>query len=70
MLCGEHPVARSLERDEERVALGVDLNTPAPGERVPQDAAMLCKEVRIAIAVLLKELRRALYVREQEGDGP
>jgi hypothetical protein len=50
--------------------LGVDLNTPAPGERVPQDAAVLRKEVRIAIAVLLKELRRALYVREQEGDGP
>jgi hypothetical protein len=57
VLRGEHTVARAFERNEERVALRIDLNTSARGERAPQDAAMFGEEVRVAIAVLLKELR-------------
>jgi len=50
--------------------LRIDLDTAVRGERFTQCPAMLRQKIRIAIPLLVDELRRAFYVREQEGDGP
>ena len=57
------------ERDEERVALGVDLDTTRGGERVAQHAAVLGERVGIAAgAELPQQPGRALDVGEQQRD--
>ncbi len=61
---------RSRERDEERVTLRVDLDTPLGAERLTQEAAMLRQSVGVRVgAELVQQLRRALDVGEEKGDG-
>ena len=62
-------VGGARKRDEEGVALGVDLDARVPGERVPQGAPVLGEQIGVARPVLLEEPRRALDVREEKGDG-
>ncbi len=59
----------SRKRDEERIALGVHLDTVMPRERLPQDSPVLVEQVGISRPVLLEESGRALDVREEKGDG-
>ena len=66
---GRDRVGGSRERDEEGVALGVDLDAVVPGERSSQRGAVLGEEIGVPGAVLLEEPRRAFDVREEEGDG-
>ena len=59
------------ERDEEGIALRVDLDTPLGGERVTQHPAVIGERVRVpGGAELPQEAGRALDVGEQQGDGP
>jgi hypothetical protein len=62
-------ILRPGERDEEGVALRVDLDPTMPGEGLAQDLPMLSERVCIGIAELVEQLRRALDVGEEEGDG-
>ncbi len=62
-------VGSARERHEERVALGIDLDARVCGEGIPQQPPVLGKKVGVCRSVLLKESRRALDVREEEGDG-
>ena len=63
--------AGAAEDDEERVALGVDLDTAALGKGRPQELVMGREHVAVAVAAkLLEQAGRALDVREQEGHGP
>jgi hypothetical protein len=55
--------------DEERVALGVDLLSPGLVHCPPEDVPVLGQGVRVALAEHLEQARRALDVREEEGDG-
>jgi hypothetical protein len=66
---GGDRVARPRERDEERVTLGVHLAAAMLVERRAQQALMLAKHLRVAIAQPRQEPRRALDVAEQERDG-
>ena len=61
-------VGRAGERDEERVALRVDLDAAVPRERVPQQTTVLAQQLDVAVSVLVQQPRRAFDVREQEGD--
>jgi hypothetical protein len=64
-------VGRGRERDEERVALGVDLVAAVGRDRVPDDPPMFGQSGRIGIgAELLDEAGRPLDVGEQERDRP
>jgi hypothetical protein len=54
------------ERDEVRVARGVDGAAIFRAKRGPQQTAMRREQVGVAIAQLLEQARRALDVREQE----
>jgi len=57
------------EREEERVALGVDLGAAGRAERLADEAAMVARErPERLVAQLLQELRRPLDVRERERD--
>src|SRR6476469_1500110 len=56
------------ESDEEGVALGVDLNAAVAGERLAQEAPVLGQCIRVGVAELVQQLRRALDVGEEEGD--
>ncbi len=61
---------RGRERDEEGVALRVDLDAVVRSERVPQDSPVLRKRFRVRIRPeRVEQARRALDVREEEGDG-
>jgi hypothetical protein len=63
--------AGAAEDDEERVALGVDLDPANLRERRAQEAVVRREHVAVAVAAeLLEQTRRALDVREQEGHGP
>ena len=64
-----HGVRCARERDEERVALRVDLDAVVSRERISQGAAVLGEELGVAGSVLLEKPRRALDVGEQERDG-
>jgi hypothetical protein len=55
-----------LEREEERVALVVDLAAALLLDGFPQDSVMLSQGGGIALAQLLQELSRALDVGEEE----
>ena len=57
------------EHDEERVALRVHLHAVVPRESVTQDAAVLGEHLGVLVAQFVQQARRALDVREQEGDG-
>jgi len=62
---------RLAEDDEERVALGVDLDPGRLDERGAQEPVMLREEVAVAVAPEgLEQTSRALDVREHEGDRP
>ena len=59
-----HPAPR--ERDEERVPLRVDLDAAVLCERVAHHTPVLGQQLRIPLAELVQQPRRALDVREQE----
>ena len=61
-------VVRATEGDEERVALGVDLDPGMAREDRAQLAPVLGEQVHVALAVLMEQARRTLDVGEQEGD--
>ena len=65
---GGDRVAGAREDEEERVALRVDLDALACGERVANDPAMRRQNLGVPVAEALEKLRRALDVREDEGD--
>jgi hypothetical protein len=56
------------ECEEERVPLSVDLDAPVLAERVPDDAAVVRNQLRIALAEALEKARRPLNVAEEESD--
>ena len=62
-------VLGTAERDEEGVALRVDLLAARALERLPQEPAMSREHVAVGVAQLAEEDRRALDVRKQERDG-
>jgi hypothetical protein len=60
---------RRGERDEERVALRIDLDPVVAGERITNRTAMVAERVGVAVGTqLVQEPRRALDVGEQERD--
>jgi hypothetical protein len=61
--------ARARERDEEGVALRIDLVAAVSGERLPEQALVVAHDGSVAIPQLLHEPRRPLDVREDERDG-
>jgi hypothetical protein len=62
-------VTRPCEREEERVALGVDLPTSRLAQLLPQNPPVVPVHVLIPIAELLEEASRPLDVGEQKCDG-
>ena len=56
------------ERNEEGVALGIDLDAVAFGDGRAKQPAVLVKCLRIVVTELVQELRRALDVGEEERD--
>ena len=68
---------RSLERsrrrgegDKERVPLGIHLDPAVGTEGLAHDTAMLLERPGISLgAQLVQQVRRALHVGEEEGDG-
>ena len=62
-------LVRTPEGKEERVALVVDLLTAVILRRRAKDSPMLGKELAVPCTQALQELRRSLYVSEEEGDG-
>src|SRR2546423_1401679 len=58
------------KRDEERVALSIDLYPTVPLECMTERPPMLAEHLGVAAAELVQQLRRTFDVREQEGDGP
>ena len=61
---------RGSEGEEERVALRVDLDPAFGRARLAHDGAVLGESVGVRVrAELVQELRRALDVGEEEGDG-
>jgi hypothetical protein len=66
---GRQGVGSPSERDEEGVALGVDLYAVVPLEGVAQHAPVLGERLRVGVAELVHQPRRALDVGEEEGDG-
>ena len=69
LAAGGDRVARPRERDEERVALGVDLATVVLVERRAQHALVLAKHLGVAAPQPRQQPRRTLDVAEQERDG-
>jgi hypothetical protein len=69
LLCSRGPIVRALERNEERVALRVDLDAVVAPERLPQQPTMVRQDVDVAVTELLEESRRALDVGEEQRDG-
>jgi hypothetical protein len=58
------------ERNEERVPLRINLDPAIASKSRPQKTAVLTHNRGVVLAELVKELRRALNVREKEGDRP
>src|SRR5829696_5943459 len=65
-----HGVAGAHEREEECVALGVDLATTGAAELLAQDPAVLVQHIAVRIAEIATQLRRSFDVGEQERDRP
>ena len=60
---------RRWERDEERIPLGIDLDTAVGAEGFADDAAMLAERLGVGSgAELMQKFGRALHVGEEEGD--
>ena len=59
---------RTGKREEERVALRVDLGPGARTERVADDPAVLACDLGEVVAQFLQKTRRSLDVREDERD--
>ena len=55
--------------DEESISLCAHLDAAVVGERLAQDAPVLCERGRVALAQLTQQLRGAFNVSEEEGDG-
>ena len=62
-------VARAREREEEGVALRVDLDAAVLREALAHQPPVVGEDVGVAVAELLQQARRALDVGEDEGDG-
>jgi hypothetical protein len=61
---------RAVEDGEERVALAIDSPAAGCGEGLADQAVMDCQELAVPVAAeRLQQLRRALDVGEDEGDG-
>ncbi len=59
---------RRREGDEERISLGIHLDTPVRCERAPEGPAMFRERVRVRLgAQFVQQLRRTLHIAEQEG---
>jgi len=54
------------ERDEERVALGIDLLAAVRRKRIAKELLMLGEDSAVAVAEALQQLRRSLDVGEEE----
>ena len=67
-VCSKESVAGARKRDEERVALRVDLVSAVSVERLAEQALMIGHDGAVGIAELLDEPRRALDVGEEERD--
>jgi hypothetical protein len=63
-------IARTGEGNKERVTLRVDLGAPVLGESLSQDSAVVGEDGCVVITEVVEQLRRALDVGEEEGDGP
>ena len=63
-------VAGARKGEEERVALGVDLDPAERREVLAHQPAVLVEQLAVAVAELLQQQRRALDVAEDERDGP
>ena len=59
-------IARRAERDEERVALRVDLGAPVRTEGGPQETAMPGEQLGVAVWRLTQESCRSFDVREEK----
>ena len=58
-----------LEREEERIALGIDFGTVVTGAGGPYHSPVGRQDIRVFLCTqLMEELRRTLHVGEQEGD--
>src|SRR5437870_13344199 len=65
-----HRVGSAAESDEEGVALRVDLLATMRGEHLPEQSLLVGQQLAVGLAAQpLEQPRRALDVREQEGDG-
>ena len=64
-----HGLVRASEGKEERVALVVDLLAAVILRGRAKDPPMLGKEVSVPCTQPLQELRRSLYVGEEQGEG-
>ena len=70
ILCGGGSPQRGTrlaERDEERVAVGVDFDAAVGGPHLAQDLVMSRQYVAVEVADLLQQPRRALDVAEEQG---
>ena len=63
---GSGGVRRSGERNEERVALRVDLDAVVVGEHRAESPPMLVQRLSVVVSQLVQQPRRALHVREQQ----
>ena len=61
-------VLGAREREEERVALRVDLGAAASLHGAAHDPPVVVHDLRVVVAELLQQPRRALDVAEEEGD--
>ena len=68
--CRRQRVGRLRERHEERVSLCLHLDTAVARELFAQRVMVTGQQVRVLVAPLLQQPRRALDVGEQERDGP
>ena len=68
--CRCQRILRTCEGDEERVALGIDLDATVAAKRLPQKAPVFSERLRVAVAELVQKLRRSFDVREEEGHRP
>src|SRR5262245_21019805 len=62
-------VSRAREREEEGVALGVDLHATPSGEALAHQSAMVGQDLAVAVTEHLQQRGRALDVAEDERDG-
>ena len=67
--CG-YGVAGARKCVEERVALGIDLDSSVPAERFAQQPPVLREDGGVLIAELVEQARGAIDVREQERHRP